>query len=180
MERLPAAFLAHGSPMSALGGDDHAAALLAYGQAHQTAKAILIVSAHWQISKPLRISAWDRAPLVYDFGGFPEELYRVTYPAPGNPVLAARVAEVLRAADYNVVLQTERGLDHGAWVPLRLAWPEARIPVLELSFPFADPQDLYQMGKALVPSGRMAFWWSAAAELCTICVRFTSRTSRPP
>lgn len=137
--------------MSGLGGDDHAAALHAFGQAHQSAKAILVVSAHWQVSRPLRLTAWDRTPLLYDFGGFPEELYQLTYPAPGNPALATRIAGVLRAADQNVTLNTERGLDHGAWVPLRLAWPEAVTPVLQLSFPFVNPPELYQIGKALRP-----------------------------
>jgi 4,5-DOPA dioxygenase extradiol len=151
MDRFPAAFLAHGSPMSALGGDEHAAALRAFGQAHQGAKAILIVSAHWQISKPLRVTAWDSAPLVYDFGGFPEELFRITYPAPGNPIVAARIAEILRASGHQVVLATDRGLDHGAWVPLRLAWPEAATPVVQMSFPFFEPQELFQLGKALRP-----------------------------
>jgi 4,5-DOPA dioxygenase extradiol len=151
MNRFPAVFLAHGSPMSVLGGDDHAAALNAFGEKHQGAKAILIVSAHWQVSKPLRLTAWDRAPLVYDFGGFPKELYQVTYPAPGNPALAARIAGVLRAAGQEVTLEMERGLDHGAWVPLRLAWPQAATPVLELSFPFASPEELFQIGKALRP-----------------------------
>ncbi len=148
-DRLPTAFLAHGSPMSALGGDDHAAALRAYGQAHQGAKAILIVSAHWQISRPLRVTAWDHAPLVYDFGGFPEELYRISYPAPGDPALAARISGVLRAGDQATRFETERGLDHGAWVPLRLAWPEATIPVIEMSFPFVPPQELFQLGRTL-------------------------------
>lgn len=137
--------------MSGLGGDDHAAALHAFGRAHRGAKAILIVSAHWQVSKPLRLSAWDRAPLVYDFGGFPQELYQLTYPAPGNPALAARIAGILRAEGQEVTLQTERGLDHGAWVPLRLAWPEAATPVLQLSFPFVSPEELFQIGKALRP-----------------------------
>jgi 4,5-DOPA dioxygenase extradiol len=147
----PVAFLAHGSPMSGLGGDEHSAALLAFGRAHQDAKAILVISAHWQKSAPLRLTTWASAPLVYDFGGFPEELYRLTYPAPGNPALAARVMGVLRAGRQEVAPETERGLDHGAWVPLRLAWPEAAIPVLELSFPFVSPQELFQIGKALRP-----------------------------
>jgi 4,5-DOPA dioxygenase extradiol len=137
--------------MSALGGDDHAAALRAFGQSHSDAKAVLIVSAHWQVSRPLRITAWDRAPLEYDFGGFPEELYRIEYPAPGDPVLAARISGVLKASDQATRFETERGLDHGAWVPTRLAWPEATIPVLELSFPFVSPQELFQIGKALRP-----------------------------
>jgi 4,5-DOPA dioxygenase extradiol len=137
--------------MSALGDDDHAAAFRTFGQEHQTAKAILIVSAHWQVSRPLRLTAWDHAPLVYDFGGFPEELYRISYPAPGNPALAARIATVLRAGDQATRFETERGLDHGAWVPLRLTWPEAAIPVIELSFPFVSPQELFQLGRTLRP-----------------------------
>lgn len=135
--------------MSALGGDGHAAALCAFGQSHQNAKAILIVSAHWQISRPLRLTAWDHAPLVYDFGGFPEELYRISYPAPGDSALAARIAGVLRADGQATRFETERGLDHGAWVPLRLAWPEAAIPVIQMSFPFVSPQELFQLGKTL-------------------------------
>jgi 4,5-DOPA dioxygenase extradiol len=147
----PAVFFAHGSPMSALGGDAHAAALRAFGERCAGAKAILVISAHWQVSRPLRVTGWEHAPLLYDFGGFPEELYRIEYPAPGSPVLAARVAGVLRAGGQEVRLDTERGLDHGAWVPLKLAWPEAAIPVLELSLPFAKPEELYQIGKALRP-----------------------------
>jgi 4,5-DOPA dioxygenase extradiol len=137
--------------MSALGGDDHAAALRAFGQANHHAKAILIVSAHWQVSRPLRVTAWDGAPLEYDFGGFPDELNRIEYPAPGDPLLASRIAGVLQAGNQPTRFDTERGLDHGAWVPASLAWPEATIPVLELSFPFVSPQELFQIGKALRP-----------------------------
>ena len=151
MDRLPSVFLAHGAPLSALGGDDHAAALRAFGETVQGAKAIVIVSAHWQQSRPLRITSWEHAPLIYDFGGFPEELYKITYPAPGSPILAARVAGMLEAAGQATRPQPDRGLDHGAWVPLRLAWPEAKTPVLQLSMPFLDPQELFQLGRALRP-----------------------------
>jgi 4,5-DOPA dioxygenase extradiol len=149
--RAPAAFLAHGSPMSALGGDPHAAALLAFGRKHLAARAILIVSAHWQVSRPLRVTAWDSMPLLYDFSGFPDELYRIPYPAPGDPGLAARISSTLRAEDQDTTFDTIRGLDHGAWVPARLAWPEATIPVLQLSMPFLTPQELFQLGRALRP-----------------------------
>ena len=93
--RKPAVFLAHGSPMSALGGDTHAAALRSFGDKHLDARGILIISAHWQVSRPLRVTAWDDMPLLYDFGGFPDELYRIQYPSPGDPGLAARIAGVL-------------------------------------------------------------------------------------
>ena len=131
--RKPVVFLAHGSPMSALGGDAHAAALLEFGAQHRDARGILMISSHWQVSRPLRVTAWDRMPLLYDFGGFPDELSQIQYPAPGDPGLAARVAGILRAADQDVTFDTVRGLDHGAWVPARLAWPEAKLPVLEMS-----------------------------------------------
>src|SRR5690348_846897 len=117
--RAPAVFFAHGSPMSALGGDAHAAALRAWGKQHTDVRAIVIVSAHWQ-TRELRATAWDHAPLLYDFGGFPDELYRIRYPAPGEPALAARI--------QGAMPELRRGLDHGAWVPLRLTWPEATIP----------------------------------------------------
>jgi len=151
MSRQPAVFFAHGSPMSALGGDAHAAALAAFGAQHSSAKAILLISAHWQQSRPLRVTSWDHAPLIYDFGGFPDELYHIAYPAPGSPLLALRVANVLEAGNQAVRPQPDRGLDHGAWVPARLAWPAAAIPVIELSMPFATPEELFQIGKALRP-----------------------------
>jgi 4,5-DOPA dioxygenase extradiol len=151
MTRGGSVFLAHGSPMSALGGDAHAAALRRFGDVHADLRAILVVSAHWQTSGPLRITAWESAPLVYDFGGFPEELYRLQYPAPGDPALAARIADRLRAAGQNVVLESARGLDHGAWVPLLLAWPEARTPVVQLSLAEAPPAELLWIGEALRP-----------------------------
>jgi 4,5-DOPA dioxygenase extradiol len=151
MDRQPVAFLAHGSPLSGLGGDDHAAALKAYGERVTGMKAILIVSAHWQVSRPLRVTAWEHAPLLYDFSGFPEELNSLTYPAPGDPGLAARVARALVAEGQAARFEWERGLDHGAWVPLRLTWPEAKVPVLQLSMPFLEPQELFQMGRALRP-----------------------------
>ena len=132
--------------MSALGGDEHAAALRAFGGTQQP-RAIVVVSAHWQMPRPVRVTAWDHAPLVYDFGGFPKELYEIAYPAPGDPSLAARIAAMLGGA----TLETRRGLDHGAWVPLRLAWPDAAVPVVQLSLPEAGPEELFQLGTALRP-----------------------------
>jgi len=129
--------------MSALGGDAHAAALKKFGDAHKNARAIVIVSAHWQLHGQIRATSWDSAPLVYDFGGFPDELYKLTYPAPGEPSLAARIP--------GASPETRRGLDHGAWVPLRLAWPEARIPVVQVSLPAEGPEAALALGRALRP-----------------------------
>ena len=141
--RAPSVFLGHGSPLSALGGDTHSAALKYFGQAYTGARAIVIVSAHWQIPAPVRATAWGHAPLVYDFGGFPDELYRITYPAPGDPALAARIP--------GAIPELKRGLDHGAWVPLRLAWPEARIPVVQVSLPAVSPEEVFALGRTLRP-----------------------------
>jgi 4,5-DOPA dioxygenase extradiol len=141
--RAPSVFLAHGSPLSALGGDAHSAALKHFGQAHSDARAIVIVSAHWQTPAPLHATSWEHAPLVYDFGGFPDELYRITYPVPGDPALAARIP--------GAIPELKRGLDHGAWVPLRLTWPEARIPVVQVSLPAAGPEEVFALGRALRP-----------------------------
>src|SRR5258707_758867 len=80
----PSVFLAHGSPISALGGGPHAAALRGFGKQHSDARAIVIVSAHWQTRGQIRVTTWEHAPLLYDFGGFPDELYRIEYPAPGD------------------------------------------------------------------------------------------------
>ena len=141
--RAPSVFLAHGSPMSALGGDAHWAALKHFGETRRDARAIVIISAHWQIRGQLRATSWEHAPLIYDFGGFPEELYTITYPAPGDPALAAR--------SPGATPETSRGLDHGAWVPLRLAWPDAHIPVVQVSLPAAGPQEVFALGRALRP-----------------------------
>src|ERR1017187_140887 len=112
--RKPAVFLAHGSPMSALGGDAHAAALRAFGDKHPDARGMLIVSAHWQVSRARRRTAWDPRALLYDFGGFPEGLYRIQYPSPGDPGLAARIAGVLLAGDQGLDFDPVVHFDHGA------------------------------------------------------------------
>jgi 4,5-DOPA dioxygenase extradiol len=129
--------------MSALGGDAHWAALKRFGEAHHDARAIVIVSAHWQTRGGIRATSWDHAPLVYDFGGFPDELYKITYPAPGDPTLAGRIP--------GTTPETKRGLDHGAWVPLRLAWPGAHIPVVQVSLPVASPREIFDLGRTLRP-----------------------------
>jgi len=137
--------------MSALGGDDHAAALRAFGAQWPELRAIVIVSAHWHAPHPVHVTSWTNMPLVYDFGGFPDELYRISYPAPGNPAIAQRAIELLASAGVRAEANDSRGLDHGAWVPLRLAWPEAQIPVVQVSLPLAPPAELYRLGEALRP-----------------------------
>ncbi len=111
-------------------------------------KAILIVSAHWE-SAPVMLSA-DGAPLVYDFGGFAEKYYRMTYETPDATALAQRIAAMMPATEP-VHQHASRGLDHGAWVPLKIMYPEADIPVLQMSLPTHDPARLLALGERLRP-----------------------------
>jgi 4,5-DOPA dioxygenase extradiol len=109
-----------------------------------------MVSAHWE-SAPLTIGATTTVPLVYDFWGFEDRYYQVAYPAPGAPGLAADVRKLLNAAGLPVQDMPERGLDHGAYVPLVEMYPRADVPVLQISMPTLDPQRLFEIGRKLAP-----------------------------
>src|SRR5262245_51721528 len=128
MARMPTLFLSHGSPLHAVEAGKAGGAWYAIARALPCPKAILIASAHWETDVPVLTSA--RTPeTVHDFYGFPMALYRIQYPAPGAPELAARAQRLLVAAGYQAALDPLRGLDHGAWVPLRFAYPNADVPV---------------------------------------------------
>lgn len=147
--QMPAMYLGHGAPPLV---DDvlWTTQLRAWADALPRPTAILVLSAHWE-SAPLAVGATvDAAPLIYDFYGFPEHYYRATYPAPGAPALAARVTSLL-AATEPVAQAPDRGLDHGAYVPLTVMYPEADIPVLQVSLPTLDPDRLLRIGAALRP-----------------------------
>jgi 4,5-DOPA dioxygenase extradiol len=109
-----------------------------------------MVSAHWE-EAPLALSATTPVPLVYDFWGFPQRYYDVTYDAPGAPRLAADVAALVRRPGLPVHQDQQRGLDHGAYVPLVEMFPEADVPVLQMSMPTLDPQRLFEIGRTLAP-----------------------------
>lgn len=146
--RMPAVYLGHGAPP--LVDDDVWPKELAEWAARlPRPKAILVVSAHWE-SAPVTVGATRTVPLVYDFYGFPERYYRLQYPAPGAPDVAERVKKVL--ADLTPVHEDpERGLDHGAYMPLLFMYPKADVPVLQVSMPSEDPLALIEMGKRLAP-----------------------------
>lgn len=113
-------------------------------------RAILMVSAHWQADPPA-LGATGTTPLIYDFFGFPEELFTIAYPAPGAPWLADRVVEAL-APRCKAARRDDRGLDHGVWVPLLHMYPRADVPVLEFGWPrTASPAELFALGRALAP-----------------------------
>jgi len=147
--RMPVIFAAHGAPVLL---DDVAwmAELAAWAKAMPRPSAILMISAHWE-QRPTMLGATRTVPLVYDFYGFPERYYRTTYPAPGASGLAARVRDLLRASSLPFGDEPARGLDHGAYVPLVAMYPDADIPVLQLSMPGLDPKTLFALGQALAP-----------------------------
>jgi len=147
--RMPALYIGHGAP-PLLDDPIWTAQLRDAAADLPRPKAILIVSAHWE-SAPLALSAPAAAtPLVYDFGGFAERYYRMTYQTPDASELARRVAAVMPVTDP-VHQHTSRGLDHGAWVPLKVMYPAGDIPVLQLSLPTQDPASLLELGRRLRP-----------------------------
>jgi 4,5-DOPA dioxygenase extradiol len=146
---LPSLFLSHGAPTLPLTDTPARSFLNGLGGRLPRPRAILVVSAHWETESPV-VSAVERNDTIHDFYGFPRPLYELTYPAPGAPSLAVQVAELLRAAGLSCGIDKARGLDHGAWVPLLLMYPEADIPVLQLSIqPHLGPAHHLSMGRAL-------------------------------
>jgi len=145
-----AVFVSHGSPTEALERDGFTEALVALGRRVRP-RAIAVVSAHWTTPRGLAVTAASRHRLIYDFGGFPSELYRLEYSAPGEPVLAQSIVGRLAAAGFAAALDPVRGLDHGAWIPLRIAWPGADVPVVQVSLPELPPDELFRVGEALGP-----------------------------
>lgn len=149
---LPALFVSHGAPTLVV--DDvpaHDFLQTLPSLLPGPVRAILMISAHWETPVPA-VSTVAHPDTIHDFGGFPEALYRLHYPAPGAPALAARVVERLAAAGIAVATSATRGLDHGAWVPLMLGWPDAQVPVTQLSVqPQLGATHHYRLGQALAP-----------------------------
>ena len=149
---LPAIFVSHGSPMLAI-EDAEARDFLKRlpDLLPERPKAILMISAHWERLRPA-VNSPSAHETIHDFGGFPPALYQLTYPAPPSADLAKRVAELLAAGGLPTDIDSRRGLDHGAWVPLMLAWPNADIPVVQLSVQTRlGPAHHYQLGQLLAP-----------------------------
>jgi 4,5-DOPA dioxygenase extradiol len=145
---MPVAFAAHGAPLLAL-DEQKGADLRLWAEAMPRPGAILVVSPHWQTRDPT-IGATQTLPLLYDFSGFPEALSKVQYPAPGAPELALRVEQVARGK-LALGHSPDRRLDHGAWAPLVHMYPGADVPVLQLSLPRREPEELFNLGRLLAP-----------------------------
>ena len=150
---MPVLFLGHGSPMNAIEDGPCRREWTALGQRLPRPRAILCISAHWE-TRGIGVTAAERPETIHDFYGFPQALFDVRYPAPGSPWLAGRVAELLGtgAAPLPVVRDPQRGLDHGAWSVLLPMYPEADIPVVQLSLDSARPGPWHlELGRRLAP-----------------------------
>ncbi|MFN8394879.1 MAG: 4,5-DOPA dioxygenase extradiol [Bacteroidia bacterium] len=144
---MPALFVGHGSPMNIIADNPFTQALKAWGPAIPRPKAILVISAHW-LTRGSYVTAAAKPATIHDFFGFPDELYQITYPAPGSPTAAKLTAETL--ARYEGMVDHDRGIDHGAWSVLHHMYPAADIPVLQLSIDRSRPlSELHGIGRTL-------------------------------
>jgi aromatic ring-opening dioxygenase catalytic subunit (LigB family) len=158
MTRLPTVYLPHGGgpwPFVDLSMFDRREqdSLAGYlrGLSTLRPRAILCVSAHWEAAVP-SVMAASHPPMLYDYYGFPPSSYEITWPAPGDPALATRVRDLLHRADFTAASDGERGFDHGTFVPLKLAYPQADVPTIQLSLIAGlDPQRHLALGRALAP-----------------------------
>lgn len=151
MHRTPSLFVSHGTPMFALLPGELGPRLRELGRQLTDVRAVLVVSPHWQ-TRDVRITASVAPAAIHDFGGFPAALHQLNYAPPGAPEVSAEAARLLAQAGWPVALDSHRGLDHGAWVPLRHLLPEQNVPVLQVSMPCdLDAAGALRLGAALAP-----------------------------
>lgn len=147
--RLPALFVSHGAPTILIDACPARDFLRQLGKDIGKPKAIVSITAHWCTREP-RVAANPLPGTIYDFGGFPDKLYSLKYSAPGDPALAARAVSLLKSSGFDSEADISRGFDHGTWIPLMLMYPEADIPVIQLSVqPHSSPSHHYAMGRAI-------------------------------
>ncbi|MGL4230432.1 MAG: dioxygenase family protein [Casimicrobium sp.] len=151
MNPMPTLFISHGAPTFALDPGRAGALLASLGNALPKPHAVLVISPHW-MTTPVRVSTAIHQKTIHDFAGFDERLYDIQYAARGHPEIAQRVIDLLKRADWLVEADAQRGLDHGAWVPLRYLFPDASVPVFQLSLPHSlDAETALELGRLLRP-----------------------------
>ncbi|MDI1255833.1 MAG: 4,5-DOPA dioxygenase extradiol [Flavobacterium sp.] len=162
-EKHPVLFIGHGSPMNGIGDNEFSKTWAKFGNEIPKPKAVLVISAHW-LTQGTGITAMPNPKTIHDFGGFPQALFDIQYPAPGNPELAKATADLIHST--NVHLDHDWGLDHGTWTVVRHMYPSADIPVLQLSIDYSKPpqyhydlakqlKDLRKRGVLIIGSGNM-------------------------
>lgn len=160
---MPVLFMGHGSPMNGIEINEFSAKWTAIAKNIPTPQVVLVISAHW-FTKGTRITAMDLPPTIHDFGGFPQALFDVQYPAPGNPQLAKEIAALIKST--SIILDHDWGLDHGAWTVIKHMYPNADIPILQLSIDYTkganyhydlakELSDLRKKGVLILGSGNM-------------------------
>ncbi|MBW5446037.1 dioxygenase [Cohnella sp. CFH 77786] len=148
---IPSLFIAHGSPMVAIEQSEYAQYLEELGRTFPRPAAIVLFSAHWE-SRIQMVSEIDSYSMIYDFGGFPDELYRVKYPAKGDKELSREVQRLLSDSGIENRAELSRGLDHGSWTILNRIYPDADIPLIAMSVnPELTPEEQYRIGESLAP-----------------------------
>lgn len=146
-QKMPVLFMGHGSPMNGIETNEFSLQWEAMGKELPLPKAILVISAHW-LTRGTHVTAMEHPATIHDFGGFPQELFEVQYPAPGDPLLAAETKELIKST--NVGLNHDWGLDHGAWSVVKRMYPDASIPVIQLSIDYDQPAAYhYELAKQL-------------------------------
>lgn len=146
---IPSLFIAHGAPLLAIEKNEYTQFVEKIGSTLPKPKAIVVFSAHW-VSAEQMVSQVDDFKTIYDFGGFPEALYQIEYPAKGSESLSKEIQDLFTKSGISYEVDTKRGLDHGAWVVLRLLYPNADIPVISMSVnPLLPPAEQYKIGKTL-------------------------------
>jgi 4,5-DOPA dioxygenase extradiol len=146
---LPSFFIAHGAPLIAIENNEYTQFLGQLGQSLPRPKAVVLFSAHWE-SHSQKVSEVAQYDTIYDFGGFDPALYKIQYPVQGNGQISQEIKDLFTANGVPFAVETKRGLDHGAWVVLRLLYPNADIPVIAMSVnPNLSPEEQYKIGKSL-------------------------------
>ncbi|MBN3520071.1 4,5-DOPA dioxygenase extradiol [Algoriphagus lutimaris] len=144
---MPVLFLGHGSPMNAIEENEFVKGFRKVSSEIEMPKAILVVSAHWE-TLGTKVTAMDSPPTIHDFGGFPKALYEVQYPAPGSPALAKETQQLIKGTEVH--LDDQWGLDHGSWSVIRHMYPQANVPVIQMSIDYRkSPQEHYQLAQEL-------------------------------
>lgn len=150
---MPSLFIAHGAPLLAIEDNEYTRFIKEMAKQLKQPKSIIIFSAHWE-SQTQKISGVETYNTIHDFGGFPDELYQITYPATGNHEVTKEIEQLFTKQGISFEVDTTRGLDHGAWVVLRLMYPDGNIPVTAMSVnPNLSPEDQYKIGQSIAQLG---------------------------